>query len=693
MTVSGTNFEPIAGMNAAAVNYLRANVTSASPTSISIAVPPASSGHVSVVTPAGAATTSGYYFIAPPPLAASDIVDTDAMTIGGPAVSVTVQTAGKDALIAFDGIGGQRVSWRFPSVSISATARNPGSGRIAPPCLADGVIGHVLRAAHPARLGYVHRTHRRRHRIDRIRFGSGLSRARRRDDDDDHRRVPGHRDHDRPGPERQGVLRRYERPAGELAIGTVNYSTSTTILNPDGSVFRTTDSGTSSGEFFDALILPQTGTYTLTVNGAGANVGSLSVRAYLVPDDATTTMTIGGSQVTVTTTVPGQNAKVFFDGTSGQRVSWLFGTVNYSTSTTILNPDGSVFRTTDSGTSSGEFFDALILPQTGTYTLTVNGAGANVGSLSVRAYLVPDDATTTMTIGGSQVTVTTTVPGQNAKVFFDGTSGQRVSWLFGTVNYSTSTTILNPDGSVFRTTDSGTSSGEFFDALILPQTGTYTLTVNGAGANVGSLSVRAYNASIVTQTITIGGSPTTVTMLSPGQDANVTFSGSSGQAIRLVLSAVSITQSDVSILKPDGTTLVAPTLVTTTGKTINTTLTSTGTHTIVVNPRAAFTGSMTLTLSLQMGFALPSIAFARRNLLAPLDRNRRPATRASSRCHAPQTEATSQRRPWTTATIGSPTPATDEATGRQGGPTRIGSPSLRSRRPRARPPSPARSSR
>ena len=401
-------------------------------------------------------------------------------------------------------------------------------------------------------------------------------------------------------------------------FGTVNYSTSTTILNPDGSVFRTTDSGTSSGEFFDALILPQTGTYTLTVNGAGANVGSLSVRAYLVPDDATTTMTIGGSQVTVTTTVPGQNAKVFFDGTSGQRVSWLFGTVNYSTSTTILNPDGSVFRTTDSGTSSGEFFDALILPQTGTYTLTVNGAGANVGSLSVRAYLVPDDATTTMTIGGSQVTVTTTVPGQNAKVFFDGTSGQRVSWLFGTVNYSTSTTILNPDGSVFRTTDSGTSSGEFFDALILPQTGTYTLTVNGAGANVGSLSVRAYNASIVTQTITIGGSPTTVTMLSPGQDANVTFSGSSGQAIRLVLSAVSITQSDVSILKPDGTTLVAPTLVTTTGKTINTTLTSTGTHTIVVNPRAAFTGSMTLTLSLQMGFALPSIAFARRNLLAPL---------------------------------------------------------------------------
>jgi RHS repeat-associated protein len=512
LTVTGTGFETTPDLNAAAVNFLRANVTSASATSLSVAVPPASSGHVTVVTPTGSATTSGYLFVAPSPLAATDIVDTDSMTLGGSSVSVSITTAGKDALVAFDGTAGHRVALRFPSVSVSNTVR---------------------------------------------------------------------------------------------------------VLGPDGALVRAAQ-GASTGTFFDPFTLALTGTYTVHVDGASGSTGSLSVQAYDVPADATTSMTVGGSQVTVSTTVPGQNASVTFAGTTNQKVSWLFGTVSYTASTRILNPDGSVLRSTDNITDTNEFFQPLVLPQTGTYTLVVDGAAAQTGSLSVRAYDVPADATTSMTVGGSQVTVSTTVPGQNASVTFSGTSGQRVSWLFGTVNYTTSTRILNPDGSVLRATDNITNTNEFFDALVLPQTGTYTLVVDGAAAQTGSLSVRTYDASIVSGSITIGGSAVTTTLSSPGQDGNVTFSGTSGQAIQLVASSVSISQSDVSILKPDGSTLVSPTLVTTTGKTLTTTLTSTGTHTIVVNPRTTSTGSMTLTLSLQSGLLAPRLAVAPRAAIAPI---------------------------------------------------------------------------
>ena len=54
----------------------------------------------------------------------------------------------------------------------------------------------------------------------------------------------------------------------------------------------------------------------------------------------------------------------------------------------------------------------------------------------------------------------------------------------------------------------------------------------------------------------------------------------------------------ISMLKPDGTTVVPPILVGTFGATINATLPVTGTYSIVVDPQQAYVGGITLTLSL-----------------------------------------------------------------------------------------------
>ncbi|MDP9317958.1 MAG: peptidase, partial [Actinomycetota bacterium] len=99
-----------------------------------------------------------------------------------------------------------------------------------------------------------------------------------------------------------------------------------------------------------------------------------------------------------------------------------------------------------------------------------------------------------------------------------------------------------------------------------------------------------------TASLTPGGASASLTIGTPGQNGRLTFTAGASTAYSLVVSAVTIGQSDVSVLKPDGTTLVANTYVTTTGKTIAFTSTVSGTYTIVLNPRTTYTGSATFRL-------------------------------------------------------------------------------------------------
>ena len=93
--------------------------------------------------------------------------------------------------------------------------------------------------------------------------------------------------------------------------------------------------------------------------------------------------------------------------------------------------------------------------------------------------------------------------------------------------------------------------------------------------------------------LTVGGPPQTILITTPGQNGRVTFTGRAGQPVTIFLTDITIPIAFVSILKPDGTTLVSNQFV---GypKTITTTPTVDGTYTIVIDPRDTGTGSMTL---------------------------------------------------------------------------------------------------
>jgi len=494
VTITGTNFETTPTTNNVRFegNSLRAAVGSASATSLGTTVPPGltASGPISVATPAGKAVSTQDFFVPVGSYTAADIVTTTRMSIGETKV-VSIPTATKVALIIFDGAAGQKVSVSFSSATISG-----------------------------------------------------------------------------------GTVSIY-KPDGTALLNPLGIS-----LNPPGG-------------FIDTKTLPTAGVYTLVVDPNGTLTGNVTVTLTNVVD-VTGSITPGGAAVPVTITTPGQNARLTFAGTGNQRVSLRrTSTTIVSVTLAILKPDG----TTLVGPEFGDYIDAVTLPTTGTYTVLVDPSQAYTGNTTLTLYDVVD-LTGTITIGGSAVTVTTTVPGQKARLTFTGAAAQRVSLFMSNVTVTSSFVYLQkPDGSTLTSANVGPPNG-FIDVQTLPTAGTYTILLDPIGLNTGSVTFTLYEVPAdLTGTITPGGAAVTVSVGTPGQNATLTFSGTSGQRISLRMTAVTFTRAYVSIKKPDGSTLVAPTFVGTAGAFIDTqTLGATGTYTILVNPDIQFTGAMTLTL-------------------------------------------------------------------------------------------------
>jgi len=395
-------------------------------------------------------------------------------------------------------------------------------------------------------------------------------------------------------------------------------STYVSIFKPDGTMLgQQTLTGTNGG-FIDTRTLPTTGRYRIFVDPQATSTGSMTLTLYDVPPDVTTTITPGGAPVTVTTgPTPGQNALVIFSGTQGKRIALGLTNVTIGTSTccsarvSILKPDGTTLvYATPFGTSGG-FVDTKTLPVSGTYTILVDPQLTDVGSATLTLYDVPPDVTASMTPGGAPLTVTLgPVPGQNALVTFSGTQGQRIALGMSNVTIGTSTccsarvSITSPDNSTLVYATPVGRNGGFLDTKVLPMSGTYTILVDPQGADLGSMTLNLYDVPPdVTGTIAIGGGPVTMTLApTPGQNGTLTFGGTANQRVSLRLSNVTIGNTSccgakISLLKPDGTTVVPPILVGTFGATITATLPVTGTYSIVVDPQQAYVGSITLTLN------------------------------------------------------------------------------------------------
>ena len=395
-------------------------------------------------------------------------------------------------------------------------------------------------------------------------------------------------------------------------------STYVWIYKPDGTALGSQTLVGTNGGFVDTRSLPTTGQYRILVDPQQTATGSMTLTLYDVPPDVTTTIAPAGPPVTVTTgPVPGQNALATFSGNQGQRIALKLSNVTIGTSSccsarvSILKPDGSTLVFATPFGTSGGFVDTRSLPVSGTYKILVDPQLADVGSATLTLYDVPPDVTSSTTPGGPAVTVSMgPVPGQNALVSFLGTQGQRVALGMTNVTIGTSTccsarvSILKPDGSTLVYATPVGRNGGFLDTRVLPATGTYTILVDPQLADVGSMTLTLYDVPPdLTGTIAIGGPPVGLLLTPvPGQNATLTFNGTAAQRVSLRLSSVTIGNTSccgakISILKPDGSTVVPPILVGSFGATVMATPPVTGVYSIVVDPQGAYTGGITLTLS------------------------------------------------------------------------------------------------
>ncbi len=404
-----------------------------------------------------------------------------------------------------------------------------------------------------------------------------------------------------------------------LSAVTVTQFTAT-AYRPDGvSMLLTVPSFNTGGGSLDLGVLPLTGTYTIVLDPVSTYTGNITVT---VSTELTGTIIPGGAAVPIAINRVGQNARYTFTGTAGQTISLGVTPVTItSVNLSILKPDGTALVAPASFGTSGGAIDCQVLPVSGTYVILIDPVNANTGSVTIRLYNTPD-VTGTITVDGAAVTTPAlTIPGRRARYTFSGTAGNWVNLGLTAVTITSSTvSMLNPDGTTLVSTSIGTAGGSLDPTTTLPTTGTYTIVVDPTGLATGAMTLTL--TSPLTGTITLDGATVPLSLTKAGRTARYTFSGTSGQWLSLGLAPVTIASVTVTLLNPNGSTLASSSVGTASGGLEPpSTLPTTGTYTIVVDPAGTNTGNITLKLMSYLSGTLNLNGVATVAAITPIGRN------------------------------------------------------------------------
>lgn len=352
-------------------------------------------------------------------------------------------------------------------------------------------------------------------------------------------------------------------PGTAVTITGTNYNTTPT---KNKVTFSPTYAVVSTASATSLSVTVPIGAQSGTIGVATLNGSTLSANEFFVTPAGiaaadvqfTGRIVVGGSSLTATISTANKVGLVVFDGVAGQRVNLGMTSVSIPSSTvSFYQPNGTLLWYGTYG-SGGGALDSPVLPVTGTYTIVIDPASTYTGSMTLT---LSAEQTGTITIGGAAVPITLSRVGQNARYTFTGTAGQTVSLGMTSVTIPQSNvSMYKLDGSVFIAPTSISTSGGALDSQVLPVTGTYAILVDPSGTYTGNMTLRLYGTPDVTGTITINGATVTPSLTVPGQRARYSFTGTAGQWVNLGLTAVTISSSAVSLLKPDGTTLVSTTI-------------------------------------------------------------------------------------------------------------------------------------
>jgi len=379
------------------------------------------------------------------------------------------------------------------------------------------------------------------------------------------------------------------------------------------------------GTFAQFPTLTASGTYSLGVLPAAGVTGAIAVELHDASDIVGTIVENGTFVATLT--APGQNARVTFVGTAGDRIGLALqlggGLASQCGVAVIFNPDGTqLYNSTSCGgpSVSGE----LQLPASGGYTILYSSSSAATGTAT---FSLGKTVTSTIPAGGGSTTQTIAFSGQNARVTFAVVAGDRIGMVMqqggGLAGLCGAGLILNPDGSIFYNT---TVCGPLITGeLQLPASGTYTLLYFAKSAGTGTVTFT--ESKTVASTIPTGGGSTTQTIAFSGQNARATFIGAAGDRIGMAMQqggGLAGLCGAGLILNPNGSILFNTTVCGGPLLTGEVQLPTAGTYTLLYFAKSLGTGTVKFTESKTVSSTIPAgggsttqtIAFAGQNARA-----------------------------------------------------------------------------
>jgi alkylated DNA repair dioxygenase AlkB len=404
---------------------------------------------------------------------------------------------------------------------------------------------------------------------------------------------------------------RFNATAGQgvsVAISGFSYTTGGGTANlqiyaPDGTAVGFTGScGNSFGAICHASLKNTVaGTYSAVLQppyGTMISGNALASAALTGTISAGTPLSLGSTRL-------GQGAVLTFSGTAGDNTSLKALGVAVTPSgqaltVNVWRPDGGFYNAM--GPPNSNFMNIPSLPQTGTYTVVVDPSGSTTawsGAFEL-------DPGTLIAVDGPTVTLPTLSPGEPIRFRVNGTAGQRVDFGLSGLSYSaannngTGFNVYDPNNNNPYGMSCGTSSpGCDFEASSLVYTATYAVVFTpppGVAITGGTFAISTPQAG----TFNVGDPAQVIALSRPGQTARYTFSGTSGQTLRLNWTSASVqggASVAVTVLNPSGGTVANGSFFDGgSGGVDLPALTATGTYTIVLDPSLAQSMSASVSL-------------------------------------------------------------------------------------------------
>jgi YD repeat-containing protein len=590
ITLNGTNFDPVTINNKVSFYGLpaprpKALVSAATTTALDTVVPlNARSGPVTLSTLGGTTVSTADFFVPVGGYTAAQTIFTGRIVVGGASVDVPMTSTNKQGLVLFDGLAGQRLNlgtvvlsgfgtpgvtvYRPDGVLLPITATNV--ARYLPALPMSGI--YVISLANLAATHTVRLTLSEEVTATAVVGGSAVTVS-----------LP------RVG---QRAQVSFQGTAGQrVDLGmTFTMSGVTAYFKTADEATTLTAMGMSSPGELHSPALPSTGTYLLVVEPGGTVTGSFTAT---LSEPVTGTITIDGASVPLSITRIGQRARVTFTGTAGQPLSMGLTSASVGGQVTVFSPSGATLLGPVGYSAPDASVHFPALAATGTHEILIDFSGTTTGSITV---WLSQTLSATTALNGTGLFVNITRPGLRAVVTFPGTASHRASHVVTGATFAGTLILMRSDGTVTGTP--GLPGTTFVEPYNLPTTSTYYMIIQPSAANTGSLTVTSYDVPAdATGSLTINGGTVPVALSVPGQNAILSFAGTSGQTITTRVTGNTIGCVSLSVTKPAG------------GGTYNTSscsgsfnlvvlLTTTGSHTVTIDPQGSATGAATVEVTI-----------------------------------------------------------------------------------------------